>query len=436
MSTLAEQVVEQLKTDMDNVYDAGYQKGLKEIGGLDVSKFGIQNEVTGTGLVTLDYVNENEHNVEVKLSSDTVTDFSGVTVKAYGKNLFYKSNEYRATCDIPLRAGTTIICSAENDFSSSVDIIFTDGTNYQLGMSYTSENRKHSIAYTPEKDVKQIMFRMTALEPQVEISSFITDYEPCNEKTYIANADGTVDGVTSISPIMSIICDSVDISTKYYCVQDVEWHRFWDGFQIFGTNKNYRKAFGNSQWTNEIFRPKYDFIVEYNSYQMFEDSVLEGSLTELLNRAGVQLKFVNNSYFSATFGKSLFTEIDFNIENCGNIATAFQNCERLKTLKIATLLNTQTIGQNNFQNCIALENLTIVGEIGSTNFNVQWSSLLSVESAKNIIRRLVNHIDTNPFAYTITFHADVWAKLDAEGNTSPNGNGWKDYIQDIGWNYG
>jgi hypothetical protein len=28
MSTLAEQVVEQLKTDMDNVYDAGYQKGV------------------------------------------------------------------------------------------------------------------------------------------------------------------------------------------------------------------------------------------------------------------------------------------------------------------------------------------------------------------------------------------------------------------------
>ena len=88
MSTLAEQVVEQLKTDMDNVYDAGYQKGLKEIGGLDISKFGIQNEVKGTGLVTLDYVNENEHEVEVKLSSDTVTDFSGVEVKVLGKNLF------------------------------------------------------------------------------------------------------------------------------------------------------------------------------------------------------------------------------------------------------------------------------------------------------------------------------------------------------------
>ena len=34
MSTLAEQVVEQLKNDMDNVYDAGYQKGKLE-GGTD-----------------------------------------------------------------------------------------------------------------------------------------------------------------------------------------------------------------------------------------------------------------------------------------------------------------------------------------------------------------------------------------------------------------
>lgn len=38
MSTLAEQVVEQLKTDMDNVYDAGYQKGKSEGGGYDFSK--------------------------------------------------------------------------------------------------------------------------------------------------------------------------------------------------------------------------------------------------------------------------------------------------------------------------------------------------------------------------------------------------------------
>lgn len=33
--SLAEQVVEQLKTDMDNVYDAGYQKGKSEGGGID-----------------------------------------------------------------------------------------------------------------------------------------------------------------------------------------------------------------------------------------------------------------------------------------------------------------------------------------------------------------------------------------------------------------
>ena len=38
MSTLAEQVVEQLKTDMDNVYDAGYQKGKSE-GGEDFYQY-------------------------------------------------------------------------------------------------------------------------------------------------------------------------------------------------------------------------------------------------------------------------------------------------------------------------------------------------------------------------------------------------------------
>ena len=42
MSTLAEQVVEQLKTDMDNVYDAGYQKGKSEGGGKDYLQYAMQ----------------------------------------------------------------------------------------------------------------------------------------------------------------------------------------------------------------------------------------------------------------------------------------------------------------------------------------------------------------------------------------------------------
>ena len=234
---------------------------------------------------------------------------------------------------------------------------------------------------------------------------------------------------------MNIICEGVDISAKYYCCPSLEYDRFWDTFQQYGMRKNYTKAFGSIAWTNEIFRPKYDLVVQENSYNMFENSVLGGSLTEVLNHAGVQLKFVNNSYFSATFAYSLFTEIDFNIENCQTIQTAFERCRHLKTLRIATLLRTQIIGTNNFMDCTALENLTIVGEIGKTNFNVQWSSLLSVESANNIIQCLVNLVDTNPFAYTVTFHANVWELLRAEGNTSPNNNSWEDYLLDIGWNW-
>lgn len=201
-----------------------------------------------------------------------------------------------------------------------------------------------------------------------------------------------------------------------------EYDRFWDAFQQNGQRTTYTKAFGNNGWVNEIFRPKYDMIVQSNSYQMFENSVLEGSLTELLNRTGVQLKFVSNSYFSATFAKSLFTEIDFNIENCGTIQTAFDGCERLKTLKIETLLRTQTIGSNNFANCIALENLTIVGEIGKTNLNLQWSSLLSDASVQNIIDCLIDLTGQN--SQTITFHTDVKAKLTDTQKASISNKNW------------
>ena len=48
----------------------------------------IEKTVSGTNVVMVDDVSEIPHDVGVRLKSDTITDFSGISVTRYGGNLF------------------------------------------------------------------------------------------------------------------------------------------------------------------------------------------------------------------------------------------------------------------------------------------------------------------------------------------------------------
>lgn len=60
---------------------------------------------------------------------------------------------------------------------------------------------------------------------------------------------------------------------------------------------------------------------------------------------------------------------------------------------------------------------------------------LVVESAISLFTHIKNFAGTDEaFKYTITLSEDLWAELDALGNVSPNGNKWREYCNDLGWN--
>ena len=464
MSTLAEQVVEQLKIDMDNVYDAGYQKGLKEIGGLDISKFGIQNEVKGTSIVTLDYVNENEHEVEVKLSSDTVTDFSGCKVKCIGKNLWnkdYASNINNWPKDfvytsIPIKTGkgeyVSISYKEALPTGLGVYAVVTKTPNNSADYYkwlYHSESAaisSNKINFVSEKEEiyitifhgdiqshNDLFMQYIGNELQIEISPSATNYEPYTEKTYTANADGTVYGVTSISPTMNIICDGVEISAKHYQAPDVEWHRFWDNLQQYGKLTDYSYAFSLKGWNSKNLKPKYDIIAnDVNTmFRNFQDNI---DLTEHLEKIGIVFDTSKATNFSYIFAYSKLKRVP--LLDMTNATQQWQANYMFTSSLIETIDGLRTNGTfpklDSFTGCSYLKNITFEGVIGDS-ISLQWSSMLTVESAKNIIQCLANLIDTNPFTQTITFHANVWTLLEAEGNASPNGSTWKEYIESIGW---
>ena len=200
-----------------------------------------------------------EHNVEVKLSSDTVTDFSEVTLNVFGKNLFdfsvnkfftqqedgsYANNQALSVAQknsIYLPFGTyTVSYDVKCPVKADVRLAFIDkdGAVTTKWIAGTGEFVHNSHTITGEFVQWYVNYGATPKEAntvfikniQLEVGSTETSYEPYIEPiSYQVATDGTVEGVTSIYPNMSITTDTTGV------VIDAEY------------NKDINKAFAELQ---------------------------------------------------------------------------------------------------------------------------------------------------------------------------------------------
>lgn len=186
--------------------------------------------------------------------------------------------------------------------------------------------------------------------------------------------------------------------------EDSFYDAFWDGFQNYGERRCYKMAFANG-WTQESFKPKYVPII-------------------------VDPTATNNE---GMFSNSKIEEIDcVDFSRCTGFNSVFSHSKMLKKI---TINNSQATSYNStFMGCSALTNLTWIGKVTAT-ITLQVCPLV-LESAINIISCLEDIAGTGKeFSRTVTFSTTTWALLDAEGETaSPNGNSWREYINDKGWN--
>ena len=207
----------------------------------------VSNSAEGT-VVKPDDISSLEHNLKIKLTSDSITDFSAVKVFRYGKNLFNPtlfteagwnieddgaysglpnllSDLYKidkgGIPGIPYLTGLSysVSFSAKADITSSgnmslyVYIYYTDGTNEAIRVNST-EYKYYSLVSSSQKTVDKIAFGYnTGYKTYVKnfIISIGSDlsYEPYKEvQSTAANNDGTVYGLTSTSPYMTLITDT------------------------------------------------------------------------------------------------------------------------------------------------------------------------------------------------------------------------------------
>ena len=218
--------------------------------------------------ILIDDVSPVTHEMTVKVSSDTVTDLTAVKVSRYGKNLFnilffenkkcnglvcakeqddtysVKGNcserfGYFADYDCFIPKGTTITVSSKFDTNLTKDTSIGFGVVLRniSGVAIVQQNtyREPNITtITLTEDIYKIgmvwrsvnsvvgdYIEFTNIQIQLEVGSTATEYEPYIAPTeYTPNADGTVNGVTSLYPNTTLMTDTEGV------IIDCEYNRY------------------------------------------------------------------------------------------------------------------------------------------------------------------------------------------------------------------
>ena len=242
-------------------------------------------KVSGTAISVND-VNAVEHSVGCYLTSDTITDFSGIEVSRYGKNLFDvnldpHSIHYAVSLvslndgELTIKQNATAqyapyniaIPNANNLVGKTITIscdckVGEGGNNTTVRILWLNSNGNSSagtdILYKPyvssteyqhisvsgvvnaqpdeSHDTLALMFYSNVNKTlsdgeyysyfkniQIELGTTATAYEPYTEPTtYQSTADGTVEGVKSISPNMTLLSNNNGVVINANYLRDID----------------------------------------------------------------------------------------------------------------------------------------------------------------------------------------------------------------------
>lgn len=200
-----------------------------------------------------------------------------------------------------------------------------------------------------------------------------------------------------------------------------EYDKFWDTYQENGQKKDYsiyRGAFAGPVWTDDLFKPKYPMHVN-DAAMMFRQTGISD-----LTKAGVALDFSKAKGFNYAFAYSetLAKLPVIDLSSATNTSNAFGD-GKFKDLSLivseATPITTMLTGTK------ALENLTIIGVIGTNNPRFDYSTVLTHDSLLSVLNALKDYSgDTSGTVWTVTLGATNLAKLSEDEIGIAEEKGW------------
>lgn len=115
-----------------------------------------------------------------------------------------------------------------------------------------------------------------------------------------------------------------------------------------------------------------------------------------------------------------------------NFNCMFYDCHGLQIIEKINISNATNLWDM-FGNCTSLEEVNFEGCIPIT-LRFQSSEKLSLKTAKGALIALTDYSGTDKeFTESIYFNAKTWELLNADGETSPTGTTWEQYVDSKGW---
>ena len=426
-------IAEKLTTVAENVPKV-YEAGQKSM--VDESKI-IEKTVSGTNVVMVDDVSEIPHDVGVRLKSDTITDFSGISVTRYGGNLFdcltatrYENNYGRdnsivvdrtensmtvrkttndsyefAMFALPdnLMGQTITVCAEWTSSGNNAGYIRVnwdtqfEGTNIIAGSTNSGVSASGVVPDKPSNATHLALLLYPAngstgvigdeicyKNIMVNIGDKTLKFEPYNTKTVQANADGTVDGIKSLCPVMTLYADVNGVELT------VDYHKSWgkqEGQQDVlnalsnnGTRTEWQYAFRRSDFSGIAFLQTVNVT---NCTQMFAN--YGGQYLPI----GFDFSAIGENKsltHMCRYAEKLKEFPDMGILAQANYNGTWQGCYELETIELIRC-DENTVFDASFSGCNKLKNVAFEGTIGQ-NISFGECGTLTKASIENIIAHL------------------------------------------------
>lgn len=257
----------------------------------------------------------------------------------------------------------------------------------------------------------------------VNVGDKTLKFEPYNAQTVQANADGTVDGIKSLCPVMTLSTDveGVELTVDYHKSwgKQAEYDAFWNAI----TNNNARKVCSNMFYESNVtllggFAPPYQLKPTY-AVNMFYTSYG----IKRIEKKHIDFSDCNSINYAFYLCYDLEEIEEIYIPN-SNIY-AFAGCKKLK--EIGTMIINDgarfDVSNHPFFNCIELQTIeTIVGNIiNSVNF--QWCPL-----NKASIKNVVNALSATASGQTLTLKLTAVQKAFETSSGANNGNTSEEWL--------
>jgi hypothetical protein len=208
-------------------------------------------------------------------------------------------------------------------------------------------------------------------------------------------------------------------------------------YKLFDTSTatNFNSLFSLAyfpDWCTDLDRPLIDSSNGTSFKKLYYNAGYGGNSAFRYNEPP-RIDTSNGLYFDEAYRQMWCREVTVDTPKGMSFVQMFVASSALTTIHGLDVSNASHNLTNLFTATSKISTINFVGTIPRTIYFKECP--LTLECAKDILTRLVNYTGTqNESKYSIAFNEATWNLLNADGEVSPDGTTWENYVMDKGWN--